>query len=99
HPHLYPPSLHDALPISLAHKHDDIYALATTQPYGGDKFLRELERAVKEDGCKGVIILSSLPGHYPDDDDALPFFELVTSLDIPRSEEHTSELQSQSNIV
>jgi aminocarboxymuconate-semialdehyde decarboxylase len=68
---------------SLAHKHDNIYALATGQPYGGDKFLREVERAVKEDGCKGVIILSSLPGHYPDDDDALPFFQLVTSLDIP----------------
>jgi predicted TIM-barrel fold metal-dependent hydrolase len=68
---------------SLAEKHDNIYALATTQPYGGDKFLRELERAVTEDGCKGVIILSSLPGHYPDDDDALPFFELATSLDIP----------------
>jgi predicted TIM-barrel fold metal-dependent hydrolase len=68
---------------SLAEKHDNIYALATTQPYGGEKFLRETERAIKEDGCKGVIILSSLPGHYPDDDDALPFFELVTSLDVP----------------
>ena len=68
---------------SLAEKHDNIYALATAQPYGGDKFLRETERAIKEDGCKGVIILSSLPGHYPDDDDALPFFELVTSLDVP----------------
>ena len=30
-----------------------------------------------------MIILSSLPGHYPDDDDALPFFELVTSLEVP----------------
>ena len=68
---------------SLAHKHDNIYALATTVPYGGEPFLKELERAVKEDGAKGVIILSSLPGHYPDDDDALPFFQLVTELDIP----------------
>jgi len=68
---------------SLMHKHDNIYALAQTVPYGGEPFLRELERAVKEDGCKGVIILSSLPGHYPDDDDALPFFQLVTELDIP----------------
>ncbi len=68
---------------SLAHKHDNIYALATTVPYGGDPFLKELERAVKEDGAKGVIILSSLPGHYPDDEDALPFFRLVTELDIP----------------
>jgi aminocarboxymuconate-semialdehyde decarboxylase len=68
---------------SLAHKHDNIYALATTVPYGGEPFLRELERVVKQDGAKGVIILSSLPGHYPDDDDALPFFQLVTDLDIP----------------
>lgn len=68
---------------SLAHKHDNIYALATTVPYGGEPFLKELERAVKQDGAKGVIILSSLPGHYPDDDDALPFFQLATELDIP----------------
>jgi aminocarboxymuconate-semialdehyde decarboxylase len=67
---------------SLANKHDNIYALATTVPYGGEPFLKELERAVKQDGAKGVIILSSLPGHYPDDDDALPFFQLVTELDI-----------------
>jgi aminocarboxymuconate-semialdehyde decarboxylase len=68
---------------SLAHKHDNIYALATTVPHGGEPFLKELERAVKQDGAKGVIILSSLPGHYPDDDDALPFFQLATELDIP----------------
>jgi aminocarboxymuconate-semialdehyde decarboxylase len=68
---------------SLAHKHDNIYALATTVPYGGEPFLKELERAVKQDGAKGVIILSSLPGHYPDDDDALPFFQVATELDIP----------------
>ena len=68
---------------SLAHKHDNIYALATTVPYGGEPFLKELVRAVKQDGAKGVIILSSLPGHYPDDDDALPFFQLATELDIP----------------
>src|SRR5262245_12518400 len=58
---------------SLARKHDNIYALATSVPYGGEPFLKELERAVKEDGAKGTIILSSLPGHYPDDDEALPF--------------------------
>ena len=68
---------------SLAHKHDNIYALASTVPYGGEPFLKELVRAVKQDGAKGVIILSSLPGHYPDDDDALPFFQLATELDIP----------------
>jgi aminocarboxymuconate-semialdehyde decarboxylase len=68
---------------SLTVKHDNIYMLASTVPYGGEPFLKELERAVREDGAKGVIILSSLPGHYPDDDEALPFFQLLTELDIP----------------
>lgn len=68
---------------SLTMKYDNLYMMATTVPHGGEPFLKELERAVREDGAKGVIILSSLPGHYPDDDDALPFFELVTELDIP----------------
>jgi aminocarboxymuconate-semialdehyde decarboxylase len=68
---------------SLTVKHDNIYMLASTVPYGGEPFLKELERAVRQDGAKGVIILSSLPGHYPDDDDALPFFQLLTELDIP----------------
>jgi aminocarboxymuconate-semialdehyde decarboxylase len=68
---------------SLTVKHDNIYMLASTVPYGGEPFLKELERSVRQDGAKGVIILSSLPGHYPDDDDALPFFQLLTELDIP----------------
>ena len=68
---------------SLTVKHDNIYMLASTVPYGGEPFLKELERAVRQDGAKGVIILSSLPGHYPDDDDALPFFQLLTELEIP----------------
>jgi predicted TIM-barrel fold metal-dependent hydrolase len=58
-------------------------AFACALPSGGDAVLKELERAVTEDGLKGVMIMSSVPGHYPDDDDALPFFELVTRLDIP----------------
>lgn len=68
---------------SLQAKHSTIYAFATTVPCGGEPFLRELERAVEEDGLKGVWIMSSLQGAYPDDDAALPFFELVTKLDIP----------------
>lgn len=68
---------------SLQEKHDSIVAIATTVPCGGEAFLRELERAVKEDGLKGVWIMSSLQGHYPDDDEALPFFRLATELDIP----------------
>jgi aminocarboxymuconate-semialdehyde decarboxylase len=67
----------------LQQRHDTIYAFATTVPCGGEPFLRELERAITQDGMKGVWIMSSLQGSYPDDDDALPFFDLVTGLDIP----------------
>ena len=65
-------------------KHKDrIVALATSIPGGGDAHLRELERAVKEDGLRGVLISSSHRGAYPDDADARPFFALATALDIP----------------
>ena len=47
-----------------------IVGMASTVPYGGDEFLREFERAIKQDGLKGAWITSSLQGSYPDDDDA-----------------------------
>jgi len=62
---------------------EKIYGMASTVPYGGDPFLREFERAVKQDGLKGAWIMSSLQGSYPDDDDALPFFQLANELDVP----------------
>jgi aminocarboxymuconate-semialdehyde decarboxylase len=69
---------------SLRDRHKDkIVALATGIPGGGDAHLRELERAVKTDDLRGVLISSSHRGAYPDDDDARPFFELATALDIP----------------
>lgn len=64
-------------------KYDSIYGFATTNPYGGDAFLREFERAVTEDGLKGAWITSSFQGHYPDDEEALPFFQLACDLDVP----------------
>jgi aminocarboxymuconate-semialdehyde decarboxylase len=42
-----------------------------------------VERAIVQCGLKGVLINSSHQGAYPDDDEAKPFFELVTSLGIP----------------
>ena len=65
-------------------KHPDkLVAMATCVPGGGDEVLKELERAVKQDGARAVIINSSHQGHYPDADEAKPFFKLVTELDIP----------------
>jgi aminocarboxymuconate-semialdehyde decarboxylase len=60
-----------------------IVAFASTIPGGGDAYLQELERAVTKDQLKGVFINSSHQGTYPDDEEAGPFFELVTRLDIP----------------
>jgi aminocarboxymuconate-semialdehyde decarboxylase len=62
---------------------DMLVAMATCVPGGGDECLRELERAVRGDDCRAVIINSSHQGRYPDADEARPFFKLVTDLDIP----------------
>ena len=62
---------------------DKLVAMATCLPNGGDAMLKELERAVKQDDARAVIINSSHHGHYPDEDAARPFFKLVTDLDIP----------------
>jgi aminocarboxymuconate-semialdehyde decarboxylase len=69
---------------SLRDQHKDkIVALAVAIPGGGDDHLRELERAVRKDDLRGVLISSSHRRAYPDDDDARPFFRLATELDIP----------------
>ncbi|MGB7042205.1 MAG: amidohydrolase family protein, partial [Xanthobacteraceae bacterium] len=62
---------------------DKFVNMATCIPDSGDAGLRELERAVKEDDARAVIINSSHNGHYPDEDAAKPFWRLVSDLDIP----------------
>jgi aminocarboxymuconate-semialdehyde decarboxylase len=60
-----------------------IVVFTSTLPCGGPPFVKELERAIVQCGLNGVLINSSHQGAYPDDDEAKPFFELVTSLGIP----------------
>jgi aminocarboxymuconate-semialdehyde decarboxylase len=60
-----------------------LYAFATILPCGGPAFVKETERAIRQLGLKGVFIHSSHKGHYPDDDEARPFWELVQDLDVP----------------
>ena len=62
---------------------DAFVLMATCVPGGGDECLKELERSVKQDDARAVIVNSSHQGHYPDEDAARPFFKLVTDLDIP----------------
>jgi aminocarboxymuconate-semialdehyde decarboxylase len=60
-----------------------LLGLASAIPFGGDDHLRELERAVRELRLKGVMVNSSVEGEYLDSPRAVPFFDLVTTLDVP----------------
>ncbi len=60
-----------------------LIGFASTVPGGGPEFLKELERAITDYKLHGVLINSSHKGHYPDEDEARGFFDLVTALDIP----------------
>ena len=60
-----------------------LYSFATILPCGGPAFVKETERAIRQLGLKGILIHSSHKGHYPDDDEARPFWELVAELDVP----------------
>jgi aminocarboxymuconate-semialdehyde decarboxylase len=62
---------------------DRIVVFTSTLPCGGEPFVKELERAIIQYGLKGVLINSSHQRAYPDDDEAKPFFELVSGLGIP----------------
>jgi aminocarboxymuconate-semialdehyde decarboxylase len=68
----------------VQNKHKGVlYSFATILPCGGPAFIKETERAIRELGLKGIFIHSSHKGHYPDDDEARPFWELVQELDVP----------------
>jgi aminocarboxymuconate-semialdehyde decarboxylase len=57
--------------------------LAWANPFGGDDFLRELERAIRIDGLRGVMIPTSIDGEYLDSRRADAFWALATQLDVP----------------
>ena len=64
-----------AAEIQDTHK-GTLYCLAMATPCGSPEHLKELERAIRQLGLKGVLINSSHKGHYPDDDEARGFWEL-----------------------
>jgi aminocarboxymuconate-semialdehyde decarboxylase len=71
-----------AAEIQEQHK-GKFYGFATMLPCGGPAFIKETERAIRQLGLKGVLIHSSHKGHYPDDDEARPFWELIQDLGMP----------------
>jgi aminocarboxymuconate-semialdehyde decarboxylase len=62
---------------------DRVVCFAGSIPGGGDAFNAEFERAIKDYKLRGCFINSSHHGHYPDEDEARPFFELAVDLDVP----------------
>jgi aminocarboxymuconate-semialdehyde decarboxylase len=60
-----------------------IVCFASTVPTGGRDFECELTRAFDQLNLKGVFITSSMWKTYPDDDEALPFWEIVADRDLP----------------
>jgi aminocarboxymuconate-semialdehyde decarboxylase len=71
-----------AAELQNAHK-GIVYGFATILPCGGPAMIKEAERAIRELGLKGFLIHSNHKGHYPDDDEARPFWELAQDLDVP----------------
>jgi aminocarboxymuconate-semialdehyde decarboxylase len=71
-----------AAEIQETHK-GELYGFATIIPGGGPAYIKETERAIRELHLKGILIHSNHKGHYPDDDEARPFWELVQDLDVP----------------
>lgn len=60
-----------------------VYGFATILPCGGAAQIKEVERAIRQLGLKGILIQSNHKSHYPDDDEARPFWEIVQDLDVP----------------
>ena len=62
---------------------ESVVAFASSVPGGGDAYLAEFERAIKDYKLRGCLINSSHQGQYPDEDVARPFFELAVELGVP----------------
>jgi predicted TIM-barrel fold metal-dependent hydrolase len=73
---------HYAAEVQQKHK-GVLYSFATILPCGGPASIKETERAIQELGLKGILIHPSHKGHYPYDDEARPYWELVQDLDVP----------------
>ena len=60
-----------------------LLGLASAVPFADDRMLQETELAVRQYGLKGIMVNSSVNGEYLDSPRAVPFFELVTELNLP----------------
>jgi len=85
-------AFHQQMPLSLTEKTDwhadevaddpNIISFVGLDPRRGESGLQELERAVKEKGCRGWKMYPP-NGFYPDDKEFDPYYKLCVDLDIP----------------
>jgi aminocarboxymuconate-semialdehyde decarboxylase len=75
-----------------------LYCLAMATPCGGPAYLKELERAIRELGLKGVLINSSHKGHYPDDDEARDIPVMIHPPHVGFGEERMKEYRLASSV-
>lgn len=83
---------HQKMPLTLSEKTDwhanevagdkNVITFVGLDPRRGEEGLRELERAVKEKGCKGWKMYPP-NGFYPDKKEFDPYYRLCIDLDIP----------------
>jgi aminocarboxymuconate-semialdehyde decarboxylase len=60
-----------------------LLGLACSVPFDSDQILKETERAIRDYKMRGIMINSSVNGEYLDSTRAIPFFELVSELEVP----------------
>lgn len=77
------PALNDAI-AALVHRHPGrLYGLATVNAYSGEAGAKELGRAVKQLGLRGVFIESSRDGLLPNSKEVRPTLATAAELGVP----------------
>src|SRR5206468_5074974 len=95
---LYPLSLHDALPICPNAAADHLDALVADVQRAADRHeVSFLATDIDRDGGK-IILAAGAPASSGNDEEQM-LLALREIVDGERSEEHTSELQSRSDLV
>jgi aminocarboxymuconate-semialdehyde decarboxylase len=66
-----------------AAKHDGLEAYAYTNPFGGEELLESTAETVSQGGFVGLIVNTSVEGHYLDSERCDPFFAMASELGLP----------------
>ena len=77
------PRINDAVADLVAKNPGKLYGLATVDVFSGDEGARELERAVRQLGLRGVFIESGRRGLLPDAPQAWPTLAAAAALGVP----------------